>query len=48
MARRQPNQLFAAAGKEWVPADDERIGPLPYQRREGAVDLLLGTGITEE
>ena len=45
MARRQRDQLLALDDEEGVGADQEGVGALLHQGREGRFDFAFGAGV---
>ena len=43
---RQPD-LAAALTKEWLTDDEQPVGPLARDRREGRIDLAAGAGVVD-
>jgi|SRR5580700_9386417 hypothetical protein len=43
--RRQESYLDTPCGKEWAGADEEGVGPLAHNGREGRIDLPTGAGV---
>ena len=47
IARRQDGQLDPSAVEKGIGADEECVGPLPRERREGLIDLLAIGGMND-
>ena len=47
VARRSVGQLDTPAGEKGAAADEESVGPLACESREGGIDFLDGTGVED-
>jgi len=45
MARRQPDELLAPAGEEWLATDNEPVGMQLEEGRKSGVDFVFGAGL---